>query len=92
MGPAQFIPSTWKLFEARLQAALGYYANPWTPKDAFLASAMYLGDLGGVGASVAAQLRAACKYYGAGGATCAYGRSVQGLKATIQANIDLLSG
>src|SRR6185436_15453075 len=33
MGPAQFIPSTWKLFEGRLQTILGYYANPWRPED-----------------------------------------------------------
>lgn len=91
MGPAQFIPSTWKLFAARLQTALGHYASPWVPEDAFMASSMYLTDLGGVGSSVAAQNKAACKYYGSGGATCSYGNSVQKLKATIQANINLLS-
>ncbi len=90
MGPAQFIPSTWKLFSDRLHSLLGYEANPWAPKDAFMASGMYLSDLGGVGTSQSAQNRAACKYYGAGGSTCAYSRSVQRIKATIQANIDLL--
>jgi membrane-bound lytic murein transglycosylase B len=91
MGPAQFIPSTWKLFESRLQSALGYSANPWAPKDAFMASAMYLTDLGAVGGSASAQHRAACKYYGSGGATCSYSRSVMNLKAKIQDDIDLLS-
>lgn len=90
MGPAQFIPSTWKLFEGRLKSVLGYYASPWAPKDAFMASGMYLTDLGAIGPSVSAQNIAACKYYGSGGGTCSYGASVQRLKATIQANIDLL--
>jgi membrane-bound lytic murein transglycosylase B len=90
MGPAQFIPSTWKLFADRLKAALGYEANPWSPLDAFMASGMYLSDLGAVGSSASAQSRAACKYYGTGGSSCSYSRSVMKLKSSIQANIDLL--
>ena len=90
MGPAQFIPSTWKLFESRLKDILGYEANPWSPRDAFMASGMYLTDLGAVGSSASAQNKAACRYYGSGGSSCTYSKSVQKLKATIQANIDLL--
>lgn len=91
MGPAQFIASTWKLFIPRLTADLGHLPNPWSAQDAFMASALYLTDLGGVGASTSAQLKAACKYYGSGGSTCSYGRSVQTLKAKIQADIDYLN-
>jgi membrane-bound lytic murein transglycosylase B len=90
MGPAQFIPSTWKLFADRLKAILGYEANPWSPRDAFMASGMYLGDLGAIGNSQSAQSRAACKYYGTGGSSCTYSRNVIRLKSGIQANIDLL--
>ena len=90
MGPAQFIPSTWKIFEKRLESALGHFANPWSPKDAFMASGMYLTDLGAVGDSVSAQNRAACKYYGSGGSSCSYSKSVQKLKNKIQDDIDLL--
>lgn len=90
MGPAQFIPSTWKLFINRLQTALGHYPNPWEPEDAFMASSLYLTDLGAIGNSASAQIKAACRYYGSGGATCSYGNSVMALKAKIQANIDLL--
>ena len=90
MGPAQFIPSTWQLFAGRLKSALGHYANPWAPEDAFMASSLYLTDLGAVGTSTSAQNRAACKYYGSGGSSCSYSRSVQKLKAKIQADIDLL--
>lgn len=91
MGPAQFIPSTWKLFIPRLEKALGYYPNPWEPKDAFMASSLYLTDLGAVGDSASKQNIAACKYYGTGGSSCAYSRSVATLKAKIQDDIDLLS-
>ena len=91
MGPAQFIPSTWKLFANRLKDILGYTANPWSPYDAFMASGMYLTDLGAVGSSTALQNRAACRYYGSGGSSCSYSRSVQKFKAKIQTDIDLLS-
>ncbi len=91
MGPAQFIPSTWKLFEDRLQEILGHFANPWSPRDSFMASGIYLSDLGAVGTSASAQNKAACRYYGSGGSSCSYSRSVQKLKSKIQANIDLLS-
>ncbi len=90
MGPAQFIPSTWKIFVTRLQANLGHYPNPWEPEDAFMASSLYLTDLGAVGASASGQNIAACKYYGSGGTSCVYSKSVATLKAKIQANIDLL--
>ena len=96
MGPAQFIASTWKgaggAFEARIKAAVGKsIVNPWDPQDAFMAAALYLTDLGGTGTSASAQLRASCKYYGSGGSTCSYGRSVQSLKLSIQGDIDYLN-
>lgn len=91
MGPAQFIPSTWKIFAKRLEQALGHYANPWAPEDAFMASSMYLTDLGGLGTSQSGQNIAACKYYGAGGKSCGYSKSVTTLKTKIQVDIDLLS-
>lgn len=46
MGPAQFIPTTWALYEAQLQSVLGRPGDPWNIKDAFLASALYLKDVG----------------------------------------------
>jgi membrane-bound lytic murein transglycosylase B len=91
MGPAQFIPSTWKLFEERLRDALGYDANPWIAQDAFMASALYLGDLGASSGTYSGEIRAACKYYGSGGSTCSYGRSVMKLKTGIQDDIDYLN-
>ena len=91
MGPAQFIPSTWKLFEKRISTMTGSsITNPWAPTDAFTASALYLTDLGAVGTSTTAQKRAACSYYGSKGTTCAYARSVISLKTKIQSDIDYL--
>lgn len=92
MGPAQFIASTWKSIESRVAKIRGVsFANPWHPEDAITASALYLSDLGGSGSSASSQIRAACKYYGSGGSTCSYGRSVMSLKAKIQADIDYLN-
>ena len=90
MGPAQFIPSTWKIFTDRLKAILGHIANPWSPRDSFMASGMFLSDLGAIGNSASAQNKAACRYYGSGGSSCVYSKSVAKLKLKIQTDIDLL--
>jgi hypothetical protein len=85
MGPAQFIPSTWKGIKNRVATALGIKnADPWYPKDAFMASAMFLKDLGGVGDGYTAQIKAACKYYGTGGTSCSYGKQVMAKAQKIQ--------
>ncbi|MFA6515085.1 MAG: lytic murein transglycosylase [Candidatus Paceibacterota bacterium] len=90
MGPAQFIPSTWGGYKSRLKSLLGHDADPWNPKDAFMASAMLLTDKGAIGNNASVQHIAACKYYGTGGSTCSYSNSVMKLKIGIQNNIDLL--
>ena len=90
MGPAQFIPSTWGGYVSRLKALLGHDADPWDPRDAFFASATFLTDKGAIGNSPSVQSRAACSYYGTGGATCGYSNSVMSLKIKIQNDIDYL--
>ena len=91
MGPAQFIASTWTLLISRIQNALGISSapNPWHPLDAFMASALYLADLGANSTSYTAQKNAACKYYS--GRACgyvtgatSYGNSVMALANQIQ--------
>jgi membrane-bound lytic murein transglycosylase B len=42
MGPAQFIPSTWMGYRAKVTAITGKAANPWDIRDAFLAAAIKL--------------------------------------------------
>ena len=97
MGPAQFIPSTWKIFKGRVASLLGKsVANPWAPQDAFMASALYLADLGADGQTYTAERNAACRYYSGGSCTAkasaaAYGNSVMKIATNIQENmIDIL--
>ena len=90
MGPAQFIPSTWKIFESKISELVDGTPNPWDPRDAFMASALYLTNLGASGNSYTSQIKAACKYYGSGGSTCSYSKSVMKLKTGIQSDIDYL--
>ncbi len=67
MGPAQFIPATWEQYENRVAAAVGAsVANPWEPQHAFIASAIYLADLGAAGGGYTAERTAALKYYSGG--------------------------
>ena len=47
MGPGQFIASTWKIYDSKVEAVTGRIADPWDIRDAFLATALYLKDSGG---------------------------------------------
>ena len=95
MGPAQFIPSTWALYAARVAGAVGAAgANPRGPRDAIMAMSIYLGQLGAGVGGYTAEHTAAAKYY-AGGAWATAGRvyanQVMAKVASIQSNIDFLA-
>jgi peptidoglycan hydrolase CwlO-like protein len=97
MGPMQFIPTTWASMANRTATAVGAStANPWNPRHAFTASALYLSDLGANGKTYTTEREAACKYYsgrgcGAKGVSNSfYGNSVMKIKVDIQAKIDVL--
>jgi len=70
MGPSQFIPSTW----GAPNSASGYgtkvantlsvsVANPWEPRHAFMATALFLRDLGAATGSRSAERQAAARYF-----------------------------
>jgi peptidoglycan hydrolase CwlO-like protein len=98
MGPSQFIPSTWESVNPQLTAALGVsHTNPWDPRHAVMATAVYLKGLGAGAGGYTAERNAACRYYS--GAACTpgrvpantpYGDSVVALANKHQENIDFL--
>lgn len=63
MGPAQFIPSTWRTYAPRLQSILGRPGNPWNISDAFLASALYVSDYGATSQTYNGEWKAAMIYF-----------------------------
>ncbi len=97
MGPTQFIPSTWELFEGRIKAALGISAtNPWGARDATMATGLYLGDWGAGAQTYSAERNAACAYFsgkacpGTGNWVDTYGTSVVNYADSFQKDIDFL--
>lgn len=95
MGPAQFIPSTWELYEAKIARATGHNPpNPWNPEDAFMASAIYLGELGAD--STSGERTAAAKYFAGGNWKSSLGRTyanqVLAKVETYQGQIDIIRG
>lgn len=99
MGPSQFIPSTWELYEDRLSRALSVSTpNPWEAKHAVMATALYMSDLGADSGTYTAERNAACRYYS--GRSCDnrspknsfYGDSVIAKAEQFQEDIDFLKG
>lgn len=97
MGPSQFQPSTWVGIESRVADLLGVsLANPFRPKDAIFATALFLKDLGASTQSYSDEQNAACRYNS--GRKCssapafskAYGRNIMSLAQGIQTDIDYL--
>lgn len=93
MGPAQFIPSTWRGLQTSVASALGKTgADPWNPEDAFMAAGIYLRDLGAGSGGYSNERDAACRYFS--GSKCSksswaasYGNSVVAKATNIQENM-----
>src|SRR3989338_1581047 len=97
VGPAQFIPSTWVLYEEHIAKATGHNPpNPWDPFDAFMAAALLLMDNGADKNTPAAERLAALRYFAGWQnankkAYAFYGDDVMELAGKDQRQIDILS-
>lgn len=98
MGPAQFIPSTWILYEKRIAGLTGHGTpNPWNPEDAFMAAAILLADNGADRGGFNNERLAALRYLAGWNnaqksAYAFYGDDVMELAAKYQRQIDILKG
>lgn len=95
MGPAQFIPSTWVLYQKRLANTLGVTTpNPWDGRTAVFATSLLMSDNGADGGTRAEERKAALKYFAGGNwyksAYAFYGDNVMAIADRYQANIDIL--
>lgn len=63
MGPAQFLPTTWLRFEARVTSLTGHNPpSPWNVEDSFTAAALFLADAGAELKTAEGEIRAAKTY------------------------------
>ncbi len=96
MGPAQFIPSTWQLYSARISSATGQTPpNPWDPRTATFAAALLMMDNGADQQTPSAERLAALRYLaGRKNATqpayAFYGDEAMELAANFQNQINIL--
>ncbi len=107
MGPAQFIPTTWKLYANQISNITSRTpANPWNNADAFIATALYIKDAYNSQACISyskqipnesSALRercAAAKYYAGSrwyNYRFTYGQAVVSLANKFQEDIDTIS-
>ncbi len=97
MGPAQFIPSTWILYQSRIASASGQNPpNPWDPRTAAFATALYMEDLGAGAGTASAERVAALKYFAGSNyrnpSFAFYGNDVMCLTQKMQQQIDVING
>jgi peptidoglycan hydrolase CwlO-like protein len=96
MGPAQFMPTTWRLYQGRISETTGHHPpNPWDPKDAFIAAALLLKDNGAAAGGYTAERRAALRYLAGSHwnnpSYSFYGDDVMALARKYQEQIDIIS-
>ncbi len=98
MGPAQFIPSTWVLYESKIADMTGHNPpSPWEAEDAFVASAILLKENGATVGTYFAERLAALRYFAGWknankSAYAFYGDDVMELATKYQNLIDVLQG
>ncbi|MBI2039056.1 MAG: lytic murein transglycosylase [Candidatus Niyogibacteria bacterium] len=95
MGPAQFMPTTWKLYKNLIAKHTGHNPpNPWEALDAFVASALLLKDNGAAEGTYAAERRAALRYLAGANwqkrSYAFYGDDVMALAAKYQDQMNII--
>ncbi len=97
MGPAQFLPTTWLLYESAIANLTGHKPpSPWNIEDAFTASGVMLAESGADKQTYAAETKAA-KIYIAGSrwnrslTARIYANNVMAAATKIQKDIDILN-
>ena len=93
MGPAQFIPSTWVGYAARVAELVGRpTASPWNIEDAFMAAAVKLANAGATAKTRTAEVAASKAYY-SGKSNCrtaqcnSYANTIQNKAAIIEQSL-----
>lgn len=97
MGAAQFIPSTWLIYEAQIAALTGHNPpSPWNIEDAFIASGLKLVSNGAGTHASKDEHVAAAKYLGGNNwrkrVSQVYANNVMDWADYYQEQIDILSG
>ncbi|TSD02167.1 MAG: hypothetical protein Athens071424_170 [Parcubacteria group bacterium Athens0714_24] len=95
MGPAQFMPTTWLLYDDKISSITGHNPpNPWDPKDAFVAAALLLKDNGATSNGTVGERKAALKYLAGSNwnnkAYAFYGDDVMEFATKYQSMIDII--
>ncbi len=96
MGPAQFIPSTWVLYESKIADMTRHNPpNPWDAEDAIMAAAILLKENGAGAGTYTAERLAALRYFAGWknaqkSAYAFYGNDVMELAEKYQKQINIL--
>lgn len=95
MGPAQFLPSTWLRYKDEIAKLTGDYPpSPWNIRDAFVAAALYLKNVGADKKTYQAEWKAAMIYFAGNNwqkpSLRFYGDDVMALAQKYQGDIDFL--
>lgn len=94
MGPAQFIPSTWKAYEDKIRKIVGEEPNPWNIYHSFVAAGIKLAEAGANKQTYEAEWKAAMIYFAGGNwqnpAFKFYGDSVMSLAEKFEQDIKII--
>ncbi|GIW65665.1 MAG: hypothetical protein KatS3mg094_184 [Candidatus Parcubacteria bacterium] len=94
MGPAQFIPSTWKAYKDKIAKILGENPNPWNIYHSFIAAAVKLSEAGASQKTYQAEWKAAMIYFAGSNwnnpSYSFYGNSVMSLAQKIEEDIKII--